>query len=159
MCSANCTTERFSYDNNKALNDILKYHGSDKININTFISTPISKSSRTGGGKERAYMSAILKNRARNNLSRAFMRGFVPSTGMSAIKITPTSMLSPQNRQLWMSKQFYTAKIGFHLCLYWSTFAMFMFWWRIITQISPGGINPGRSSRLTACTSRGVIVR
>ena len=50
--------------------------------LNTFMSTPISKRRRTGGGNERAYISAILKNRARNNLSRAFMRGFVPSNGI-----------------------------------------------------------------------------
>ena len=49
------------------------------------MSTPISKRRRTGGGKERAYISAILKNRARNNLSRAFMRGFVPSNGILAL--------------------------------------------------------------------------
>lgn len=48
--------------------------------------TPISKRRRTGGGNERAYISAILKNRARKSLSLAFIRGFVPSTGMISLK-------------------------------------------------------------------------
>lgn len=104
--------------------------------------TPISRRRRTGGGKERAYMSAILKNRARNSLSLAFMSGFVPSTGIMtfqnnwAIFQVPIientealSVLRLQNVAIFTTKTHLTC---------WIIFAMksFMFWWRIWTQIA-----------------------
>lgn len=94
MCLVNCIIECFLYDNNKVLNDIFKYYGLDKININIFISIFIFKSSWIGGGKEWVYMSVILKNRVWNNLFWVFMRGFVFFIGMLVIKIILISMLS-----------------------------------------------------------------
>lgn len=105
--------------------------------------TPISRRRRTGGGKERAYMSAILKNRARNSLSLAFMSGFVPSTGIMTFQnnwvilqdpiienTEALSVLRLQNVAIFVTKTHLTCWIVF------ATTKSFMFCWRIWTQIA-----------------------